>query len=352
LKFLPTHFLLPILGATLFAACSPAAPEISKVPVPAGAPVSRAFGIWTPNTASGDTCSKEIHDQYWTYGPDGKVYPSWHPAVDASGCTFGHEHGRNPKDSKLISLTLPFGYVNEQLSPSDPQYQRNEDHVGHKVEWANDIEISRDNRPYTKCDVLFKLHQGTHSPDALTNNLHELFYYASCGDGTKIQWRNLQPLGHGGKFHERECDSRKRTEVDVGVPTPANSPNKDGSERILPAKDCVETETLVAQGKGSQRGALTENWVIGVGRWAKHDPNKEAMSFDFGPYFQVNNPSRYFDPTAPTKSRDPSTCASNVAIWNGVATKRAIRYAPKPQAARWPTPTRDHHLMVRIARFT
>jgi hypothetical protein len=332
LKFLPTHFLLPILGATLFAACSPAAPEISKVPVPAGAPVSRAFGIWTPNTASGDTCSKEIHDQYWTYGPDGKVYPSWHPAVDASGCTFGHEHGRNPKDSKLISLTLPFGYVNEQLSPSDPQYQRNEDHVGHKVEWANDIEISRDNRPYTKCDVLFKLHQGTHSPDALTNNLHELFYYASCGDGTKMQWRNLQAFGHGGKVRANGCKDDKKginipdADVAVGTPVPATSPD-GGGERRMPASSCVEAETLVAKGDWSNGGTLRENWVVSVGGSAKHDPKKEAMSFFAGPYFQVNNPSRYFDPTSANKvSRPIDLCLKRGDLeWRGDKTCDSVR---------------------------
>jgi hypothetical protein len=310
----------------LLAACSPTAPQITRGELPpASAPVSRAYGIWTPNTVSGDTCSKEIHDRYWTYGPDGKVYPSWHPPVDpTTGCTFGHEHGRDPSQSKLIALTLPFGYVNEQLSPNDPLYQRNEDHVGHKVEWANDIEISRDNRPYTKCNVLFKLHQGTHSPDALTNNLHELFYYASCGDGTKIQWRNLQAFGHGGKVHEGGCDSR--VEVAIGTPVPANSPDGDG-ERKLPVKGCVEAETLVANGKGSDRGALRENWIVGLFRQARPAPNKDMMSFSAGPYFQVNNPSRYFDPTSANKvSRPLDLCFKRGDLeWRGDETCDAVR---------------------------
>jgi hypothetical protein len=327
---LPTHLLLPMIGPALsmvlLAACSPTASQITRGELPpASAPVSRAYGIWTPNTVSGDTCSKEIHDRYWTYGPDGKVYPSWHPATDpTTGCTFGHEHGRDPSQSKLIALTLPFGYVNEQLSPSDPQFQRNEDHVGHKVEWANDIEITRDNRPYTKCNVLFKLHQGTHSPDALTNNLHELFYYASCADGTKMQWRNLQAFGHGGKVHEGGCDSR--VEVPVGTPVPANSPD-GGGERILPAKDCVEVETLKPNGGWSNKYSLTENWIVGVGRWAKHDPNKEAMSFFFGPYFQVNNPSRYVDMTSSNKvSRPIDLCLKRGDLeWRGDKTCDSVR---------------------------
>ena len=38
-----------------------------------------------------------------------------------------------------------------------------------------------------RCDFLMKVHQGTHSPDAFTNNLHELLYAAQCrdrGDGS------------------------------------------------------------------------------------------------------------------------------------------------------------------------
>jgi hypothetical protein len=322
---LPNHLLLPALSVTLLGACSPIAPQITRGELPAAsATLSRAYGIWTPNTVS-DTCSKEIHDRYWTYGPDGKVYPSWHPATDPqTGCTFGHEHGRDPSQSKLISLTLPFGYVNEQLSPNDPLYQRNEDHVGHKVEWANDIEISRDNRPYTKCSVLFKLHQGTHSPDALTNNLHELFYYASCGDGTKMQWRNLQAFGHAGKVHEGGCDSR--VEVPVGTPVPANSPD-GGGERKLPVKSCVESEILVTQGNTSDEGSLKENWIVGLSGWGKHDPNKEGMSFFAGPYFQVNNPSRYFDPTSANKvSRPIDLCLKRGDLeWRGDKTCDTVR---------------------------
>lgn len=334
MKFLPKHLILPIFSLTLLGACSTPATQITRQgPAPASAPVSRAYGIWTPNTASGDTCSKEIHDGYWALGPDGKIYPSWHPPVDpVTGCKFGHEHGRDPSQSKLIALTLPFGYVNEQLSPNDPLYQRNEDHVGHKVEWANDIEISRDDRPYTKCSVLFKLHQGTHSPDALTNNLHELFYYASCGDGTKIQWRNLQAFGHAGKVQANGCKDEKKginipdAEVLVGTPVPATSPN-GGGERRMPANGCVEVETLVAKGDRSNGGTLRENWVVGLHRQARPAPNKDMMSFSAGPYFQVNNPSRYFDPTSANKvSRPIDLCLKRGDLeWRGDKTCDSVR---------------------------
>lgn len=66
---------------------------------------------------------------------------------------------------------IPFGYVNEQLDVWDPTSQRHEDHVGHKIEWENDVEFNFDGDAANsllsvRCDVLVKLHQGSHSiPD-------------------------------------------------------------------------------------------------------------------------------------------------------------------------------------------
>jgi hypothetical protein len=103
------------------------------------APPSVAFGIWQP--AAGE-CSAAVHDRYSTIGPDGKRYPTWHPPVDPlSGCSFGHEHGRDPRGSALYREVgdLPFGYVNEQLDVANLGMRRHEDHVGHKIEWENDI---------------------------------------------------------------------------------------------------------------------------------------------------------------------------------------------------------------------
>ena len=57
----------------------------------------------------------------------------------------------------------------------EPANPRDEDHVGHKVEWENDVVLALSGAGTTTattvCDVLLKLHQGTHSKDAFTNNL-------------------------------------------------------------------------------------------------------------------------------------------------------------------------------------
>ena len=149
--------------------------------IPGSAPAARAFGIWTPGPF--DSCTKEQHDAYAVLGPDGKVYPTWHPPTGPGGCSFGHEHGRDPQGSDLYGDTdgLPFGVANEMLAISDPANPRDEDHFGHKVEWENDIELEfrgAGSAIFTvKCDVLTKFHQGTHSKDAFTNNVHELVYH-------------------------------------------------------------------------------------------------------------------------------------------------------------------------------
>ncbi len=263
---------------------------------PAGAALSRAYKevmdkhyLSFPPKAG--ECAREIHAQYWTYGPDGKVYPTWHPAVDPdTGCAFGHEHGTDPSGSNLVSIGLPFGYTNEKLFESDPANFRDEDHVGHKVEWVNSVTVRNDvygTKAYATCDFLIKLHQGTHSPDALTNNLHELFYYARCSDGTAVQFRTLNAFGKAGHVH-RNCVPNG-DEIATGTPVPANSPD-GGGNRDIPDATCVDN-ILVAPGQDSQYWRLNENWPIGVGGWAENG----KLSFNFGPYFQVRNPSRYTD---------------------------------------------------------
>jgi hypothetical protein len=88
-------------------------------------PNSSAMGLWTPNTAH-DTCSKSFHDTYFVLGPDGKKYPTWHPptAVDPENgreCTFGHEHGRDPRGSALWNFAREhFAYDANRNGVVDP----------------------------------------------------------------------------------------------------------------------------------------------------------------------------------------------------------------------------------------
>src|SRR5574341_1495132 len=149
-----------LAGAWLaLASCTDGMPS---EPAPEEPAPSRALSAWQPGPT--DTCPIAVHNQYSTVGPDGKRYPTWHPPVDlATGCTFGHEHGRDPSGSSLYQTVgaIPFGYANEVLDIFDPAGPRHEDHVGHKVEWEDGMQMRVDGAPVSiQCDLLTKLHQG------------------------------------------------------------------------------------------------------------------------------------------------------------------------------------------------
>ena len=255
---------------------------------------SQAYGQWSPS--HWDTCSKAIHDRYSVVGPDGKLYPTWHPPIDPqTGCSFGHEHGRDPSGSNLFATTgkIPFGLANEALDAWDPNGQRHEDHVGHKIEWENGVQLqkivgnSRVDIGVT-CDFLTKIHQGTHSKDAFTNNLHELAYHVRCDDGTEIHATIMVAFGAPGEF-VRSCD--KSTHISAGTPTPANSPVGSGV-RFIPDQTCVDQYILVPNGQFSQFSqGLYEDWVSGN---YLRKANGDQLAY-FDPHFAVFAPSRYFE---------------------------------------------------------
>jgi hypothetical protein len=260
---------------------------------PGDAVASRAFGIWKPG--SHDTCTQEQHDAYAVVGPDGKAYPTWHPPTGPGGCSFGHEHGRDPHGSDLYSAVgdLPFGYASEMRAISDPAHPRDEDHVGHKIEWENDLQLSLAGDGVTAyttvCDVLIKLHQGTHSADAFTNNLHELVYHLRCEDDTEMHVTLLVAIGNPGEF-ARSCSPGEM--VSAGPPTPSNSPAGFGV-RLIPDRTCIERHMLRPPGEPSDYvAALQESWhtYTSVQRADGH-----PLAF-FNPYFQVRLPSRFHDP--------------------------------------------------------
>jgi hypothetical protein len=256
-----------------------------------------AFGVWSPGPS--DTCSAEIHDQYAALGPDSLRYPTWHPPVDpATGCTFGHEHGRDPSGSDIYASVgpIPFGYANQHLEEGGFGAPRNEDHVGHKVEWENDMLMSIDDGGSAalaiECDVLVKLHQGTHSPDAFTNNMHEVVYHVRCSDGTGFSITVLSPIGTPG---ELVAGCNRDRHIPAGTANPPISPD-GGGKRAIPDAACVE-ERIVSPSDGRPRfdSALRESWEMSVS--VRTASGRSLASIN--PYFQVMDPSRFYDGGAP-----------------------------------------------------
>jgi hypothetical protein len=296
----------------------------SPAPLIATGP-SRAFALWTPGPL--DTCTKEQHDAYSVVGPDGKLYPTWHPPADtATGCSFGHEHGRDPRGSDLYRLVgdMPLGVANEALETWDPANPRREDHVGHKVEWENDVPM-RVNAGVASailevtCDILVKLHQGTHSKDAFTNNLHEMVYHIKCNDGAEAHLTFMAAIGTPGEF-VRSCNHEQH--VQAGVATPPNSPN-GGGKRIVPDAGCVQQFLVNNAGNSSDFGTgLHESWQ--TSNDIRTADGHSLASFD--PYFQVNFPSRYHDPAVPgLVSRPIDLCFLPAARARGGACQESIR---------------------------
>jgi hypothetical protein len=257
----------------------------------------KAYGIWQPGRF--DTCSAAVHDAYSAVGPNGMAYPTWHPPIDpATGCRFGHEHGRDPRGSDLYDLVgpIPFGYANDMLDIFDATRMRHEDHVGHKVEWENDFKLSFDNGGSAvldiSCDALVKLHQGTHSKDAFTNNMHELVYHIRCSDGTEMHVTVMATIGRPGEM-VASCDNERVFRV--GPATPATSP-AGGGKRLIPDRECIERFMLAPPGERSNfHAALRENWE--VSQSVRTANGRTLASFD--PYFQVMLPSRFLDTSLP-----------------------------------------------------
>ena len=264
---------------------------------------SIAYATWNPGLS--DTCTRADHERYSTIGPDSLLYPTWHPPIDpVTGCSFGHEHGRDPRGSALYREVgdMPFGYANQRLDIYDPGMRRHEDHVGHKVEWENDVELHFGDGGNAvlsiRCDVLTKLHQGTHSRDAFTNNMHELIYHVRCTDGTRMSVTMMATIGTAGAF-VASCD-RDRV-IHAGTPTPANSPN-GGGHRAIPDRQCIDELMLVGAGqRANVQGALRESWETSnvIKRADGHG------IAHFNPYYQVIYPSRHFDATKPNATGRP-----------------------------------------------
>ena len=251
-------------------------------------PAARTYGKWSPSQA-GD-CPKWLHDTYWVRGDDGKAYPTWHPAVDynketGAYCTFGHEHGSDPKGSAVFNLAgnLAFGYVSENHEPNAPALQRIEDHVGYKVIVANAFQLYNASNPAQtkRCSLLTSLHVGTHSPDAFANSAHEVQTAGQCEGLEPFALRYFTLFGIPGSFNEPEAEGCGLG-VSPGIaPSPANQP-VGGVHRAIPSAACFLRGSTDDQ-KRLASNRLIEFWLTGL----------TGGSF----YYTIGNPSRFYDPS-------------------------------------------------------
>lgn len=291
-------------------------------------PASRALGQWTPLSGI-DTCSKEFHDSFFVVGPDGKRYPTWHRPEEidpATGvrCTFGHDHGLDPRGSdlwpdlqrhfafdadgsgtldeaELAASGIPFGYVAEQLEGSATP--RLEAHTGYKVIYANDVRRMRlvDGQPQTfdlSCDLFALVQQGTASADAFASNLHSVTYAIDCNSGAarsqypvKLIVSAMATYGNPGGF--TIFVNGQPAQQPAGTAAPPNSP-PGGTElgRQIPTFDRIAANLLVPAGQTSNDdAALAERWDTRI--TLRRADGSVLATVD--PGFTVFTPPRYFD---------------------------------------------------------
>ncbi len=295
---------------------------------PENLPRAHTFGQWSP--ARPWECPRWMHDTYWVEGDDGKAYPTWHPPVDFDPetrryCTYGHEHGDDPRGSAAFAVVglPPFGYVNEQHSPGNPALQRREDHVGHKVLVANGWRMYRnsDGRD-ERCNVVVKLHMGTHSADALVNTAHEVFMGGQCEGQQPFHIRQFALFGAPGSFKEAEAPGCNQ-QVSPGLPAqPANQPT-GGVHRAIPTRDCFLRGGPVDQSQNVSARTV-EFWLSGM------------LGGDL--YAAVHNPARIYTPEAPNRiARTVDLCyQADHPLADTLACQATVAASPTPLA--WDDP--------------
>ncbi len=132
--------------------------------------------VFLPLIANSGYCSSAVHDRYVTKGPDGKSYPTWHPAVDpVTGCMFGHEHGADPRLSLADSSMPAFGYAAAQMGMVEP-------HEGYKVFIINKGDVFENKVAPASYRVVF--HMGTSGVKRYTERFHSVEYDYISSDGT------------------------------------------------------------------------------------------------------------------------------------------------------------------------
>lgn len=282
----------------------------------------------------------DAHDRFWAWAPDGKAYYTWHPnyavhpSKPADYCYFGHEHGLDPRASVLITDAgglPPFGFVLEQhqrdASTHHNGVHRREDHVGHKVQFANaytatignsanriwnDTTVTVTNRLYDagfKCSFLSKIHQGSHSTDAIANHLHEYYLALRCDDAgnTFFTIKMLQPIGRPNEIRDVSLPESSpeflwrlaTTQTILGfdsqpIPTAqVRQPARDNS-RELAHYEAYEWKTPGVFYPESARLGQIDLWTqVTSIETQKVDGTKGSLAF--GPYYIVKNPVRTLD---------------------------------------------------------
>jgi hypothetical protein len=278
-------------------------------------------------------CSVQLHNRWWVKGADQNFYHTWHPPraqeADGTPCSFGHEHGDDPRTSPLYTWSggVPFGYVNVVAGD-----RLEEDHVGHKIFVETQWEAIAGNgangdiaaaRAGFHCDWLSQIHQGTHGPDAFNENAHEYHANIVCDDGqarfasgrtvgaeqtknTEVSIKLLASFGSATEF--LICPSA----INGGIPRPSS---KVGQANPIPdSRRVISCFTDIATNRpdASPRAAKvrTGEGIEELWRPAGVIKNPTGGGLQVNPYYQVWDPIRIYN-DAPPWANFPRTHHAN-----------------------------------------
>lgn len=142
----------------------------------------------------GKPCEAWAHDQWIVTGPNGKIYRTWHPAIQpqgmpGEGCVFDHEHGtRDPRFSKADPTLPAYGYDADLHGMAEP-------HAGFKTEFANRGECNELEGFCATSDVKLTVHMGTAGAGRLEVRDHT-FIFDMIGDkGSIVHVRGMANTG-------------------------------------------------------------------------------------------------------------------------------------------------------------
>jgi hypothetical protein len=181
----------------------------TATPPPTTTPTATTPPTATTGPAAGQPCPPSLHDAIAITGPDGIAYPTWHGATDpASGCTFGHEHGADPRLSLADSSLPAFGYVNAVAGHPEP-------HTGFKVWFVNAGEIVETNVPDKAAPYSARLvfHMGTGGVGRYVTRHHSIEYDYVDAQGRSAHVQGLADTGPA-ELNGTVCDSPRKGHKD------------------------------------------------------------------------------------------------------------------------------------------
>lgn len=175
-------------------------------PTPTNTPVPPSIGLppVEPGSLLG-TCSAEVHDRYVVTGPNGKLYRTWHPQVDPSGCTFAHEHGDDPRTSAADNSLPAFGYLGELMG-------MNEAHEGFKVFVAHRGTVNDEGRT-AQVDSRIVAHFGTSRQGRVMMPHHSLEYDMVSPDGNYVHVSGMATTGDVGDICQRDARAQSANTI-------------------------------------------------------------------------------------------------------------------------------------------